>query len=72
MGLEGAELIFRRSSWMLFTILTREGCRVNPLFPPGDEKRFLAQFSIDDRDSKILVDAVVENVVLGTSKLGTN
>lgn len=67
-GLEGAELIFRRSSWMLFTIFIREGCLVNPLFPVGDEKRFLAQFSMDDRDSSGLAVSVVDEVVLGTSK----
>ena len=44
-GLLGAELILRRSSWMLLAIFISEGCLVKPRRPPGDEKRFLEQVS---------------------------
>ena len=52
-GLLGAELILRRSSWMLLASFMREGCRVKLRLAPGDEKRFLAQFSTDERDSRM-------------------
>lgn len=51
-GLVGAELILRRSSWMLLASLMREGCRVKPRLVPGDEKSFLAQLSTDARESR--------------------
>ncbi len=51
-GLEGAELIFLRSSCMLLTILTKEWCRVKPRFVPVEEKRFLAQLSTEEWDSR--------------------
>ena len=47
-GLLGAEFIFLRSLSMLFTSLMRDGCRVKFGFPRV-EKRFLAQFSFEDR-----------------------
>ena len=47
-GLVGAEFIFLRSLSMLFTSLMRDGCRVKFGFPRV-EKRFLAQFSLEDR-----------------------
>lgn len=46
-GLLGAELILRRSSWMLLAILMSDGCRVKlRLLAPGDGNRFLAQFPV--------------------------
>lgn len=52
-GLLGAELIFRRSSWMLLAIFMSEGCRVKLRLAPGDENSFLAQFSKLARGSSI-------------------
>lgn len=57
-GLLGAELIFRRSSWMLLAILMRDGCRVKLrlVAPLGEGKRFLAQFpSWRERGSRALL-----------------
>ncbi len=53
-GLLGAELILRRSSWMLLASFMSEGCRVKLRFAPGDENRFLAQFSTEERDASAL------------------
>lgn len=37
---------------MLLASFIREGCRVKRRFAPGDENRFLAQFSTEERDSR--------------------
>lgn len=40
---------------MLFASFMREGCRVKLRLAPADENRFLAQLSIDERDSSTLL-----------------
>lgn len=70
-GLLGAELILRLSSWMLFASFMREGCRVKPRLPPGDEKRFLAQFSTDARDSSTVFFFLDGHSEVGFSKSET-
>lgn len=40
---------------MLLASFMREGCRVKLRLAPVDENRFLAQLSIDERDSKTLL-----------------
>lgn len=51
MGLLGAELIFRRSSWMRLASFMSDGCRVKLCLVPGEENSFLAQFSLLERGS---------------------
>ncbi|TNN58955.1 hypothetical protein EYF80_030868 [Liparis tanakae] len=73
----GAELTFRRSSWMLLASLMREGWRVKPRLAPGDENSFLAQLSTDARDSRTLFlaathsDVKLSRILAATSRLTT-